>query len=51
MISGLWEAAYLQLFDDGHSQINMPTLGANLSHGYLACGFLPLHNIAFSKVC
>ena len=56
MVSAFWEEAYKCMFDGGslltpvvHPQTNMsvlPLLGKILSHGYLACGFLPLR-IAF----
>ena len=51
MLSMFWEKTYMKIFDGGallipavHHQISMenfPTLGAILSHGYLACGMLP----------
>jgi len=47
MLSAFWEQAYLNMFDGGnlfipavHHPVDMekfPTLGAIISHGYLAC--------------
>ena len=51
MLSMFWESAYLKMFDGGtllipavHHQVEMekfPLLGMLISHGYIACGFLP----------
>ena len=50
--SAFWEAAYCKMFDGAallvpalHHKIDsaaFPILGKIMSHGYLACGFLPL---------
>ena len=52
MLSAFWDNAYQRFFDGGsllapvlHPNVNLdilPILGTILSHGYLACGFLPI---------
>ena len=59
MLSMFWESAYLKMFDGGtllipavHHQVEMekfPLLGIVISHGYIACGFLPAR-IAFPSL-
>ena len=59
MLSMFWESAYLKMFDGGtllipavHHQVEMekfPLLGIVISHGYIACGFLPAR-IAFPRL-
>lgn len=56
MLSGFWEVAYQTIFDGGSlltplvssdTDMNvLPTIGTIISHGYLACGFIPVR-IAF----
>lgn len=56
MLSGFWEVAYQTVFDGGSlltplvssdTDMNvLPTIGTIISHGYLACGFIPVR-IAF----
>ena len=56
MLSMFWESVYVKMFDGGtllipavHHQVEMekfPLLGTVISHGYIACGFLPA-KIAF----
>ena len=51
MLSMFWESVYIKMFDGGtllipavHHQVEMekfPFLGTIISHGYIACGFLP----------
>ena len=53
MFSGFWSCAFEKFFDGSgslvpatHPTIDMsvfPMLGKILSHGYIACGFLPVH--------
>ena len=53
MFSGFWSHAFEKFFDGSgslipatHTTIDMsvfPMLGKILSHGYIACGFLPVH--------
>lgn len=53
MFSGFWSCAFEKFFDGSgslvpatHPTIDMsvfPMLGNILSHGYIACGFLPVH--------
>ena len=53
MFSGFWSCAFEKFFDGSgslvpaaHPTIDMtafPLLGKILSHGYIACGFLPVH--------
>ena len=59
MLLGFWEVAYQNLFDGGSlltplvsSDTDMsvlPTVGTIVSHGYLACGFIPVR-IAFPSL-
>ena len=59
MFSGFWEEAYFKLFDGSslltpvlHATIDMtklPLLGKFLSHGFLVCGYLPIH-VTFSSL-
>ena len=52
MLSGFWDEAYRKLFDGCallipviHPQVDMalsPVMGQIISHGYLACSFLPV---------
>ena len=53
MFSGFWSCAFEKFIDGSgslvpatHPTVDMsvfPILGKSLSHGYIACGFVPLH--------
>lgn len=53
MFSGFWKTAFEKFFDGSGSVVpatypnldmsSLPIIGAILSHGYIVCGFLPVH--------
>lgn len=58
MLSGFWEVAYQTVFDGGSlltplvssdTDMNVLPTGTIISHGYLACGFIPVR-IAFPSL-
>lgn len=61
MFSSFWKFAFEKFFDGSgslvpatHPNVDMqmlPMIGKILSHGYLACGFLPVYNYFLPSSC